>query len=90
MSRCTRKWRHLKDMKRGGAGHTTTPVKDLGDGSLAVECPACPHPGRNLPPGWENADEDKAYAPFYLNAAVPDNHPSQMAVQPHPRDGCEL
>jgi len=23
-------------------------------GGLAVECPACPHPGRNLPTGWEN------------------------------------
>jgi len=24
-------------------------------GGLTVECPACPHPGKNLPAGWENA-----------------------------------
>ena len=66
MSRCVRQWRHLKDMKRGGAGHTSTAVDDLGDGALAIECPACPHPGRNLPPEWENESRDKAYALFYI------------------------
>ena len=66
MSRCVRQWRHLKDIKRGGAGHTSTAVDDLGDGALAIECPACPHPGRNLPPEWENESRDKAYALFYI------------------------
>ena len=61
ISRCVRQWHHLKDIKRGAAGHTSTSVDDLGDGTLAIECPACPHPGRNLPPGWENATKDKAY-----------------------------
>ena len=61
MSRCVRQWRHLKDIKRGAAGHTSVAIDGLGDGALAVECPACPHPGRNLPQGWENATEDKAY-----------------------------
>ena len=62
MSRCVRQWRHLKDIKRGMAGHTSVNVGGLGDGALAIECPACPHPGRNLPQGWESAAEDKAYA----------------------------
>ena len=53
MSRCVRQWRYLKDLKRGGAGHTTTAVGELDPGSLAVECPACPHPERNLPVGWD-------------------------------------
>ena len=66
MSRCVRQWRHLKDIKRGGAGHTSTAVDDLGDGALAIECPACPHPGRNLPPEWENESRDKAYVLFYI------------------------
>ncbi|KAF9784125.1 hypothetical protein BJ322DRAFT_1109984 [Thelephora terrestris] len=61
ISRCARQWRHLKDIKRGAAGHTSTTVDDLGDGALAIECPACPHPGQNLPPGWENATEDKVW-----------------------------
>ena len=60
MSRCVRQWRHLKDIKRGMGGHALA-VDDLGDGALAIECPACPHPGRNLPPGWENKPSDKAY-----------------------------
>ena len=54
MSRCMRQWRHLKDLKRGAAGHTAAEIEKLGDGALAVECPACPHPDRNLPIGWEN------------------------------------
>lgn len=54
----------MKDIKRGAAGHTSVAVEDLGDGALAIECPACPHPGRNLPPGWENETKDKAYVPF--------------------------
>ena len=60
MSRCVRQWRHLKDIKRGMGGHALA-VDDLGDGALAIECPACPHPGRNLPPEWENKPSDKAY-----------------------------
>jgi len=60
MSRCVRQWRHLKDLKRGAIGHTSTLVDDLADGTLAIECPACPHPGRNLPPEWRNEHGDKA------------------------------
>jgi len=66
MSRCVRQWRHLKDLKRGAAGHTSVAVRDLGDGALAIECPACPHPGWNLPPEWENEPRDRAYAPFLI------------------------
>jgi len=61
MSRCVRQWRYLRDMKRGGAGHTSTPAGEVGNGSLAVECPACPHPGRNLPTGWETEANSRAY-----------------------------
>ena len=55
MSRCTRQWRYLKELKRGAAGHTTT-LDQLGDGALDIECPACPHPGRNLPDSWDTDD----------------------------------
>ena len=60
MSRCVRQWRHLKDIKRGGAGHTTIAVDELSDGALAIECPACPHPGRNLPAGWDTIISERA------------------------------
>jgi len=61
MSRCVRQWRYLKDLKRGGASHTSKGVDGLDEGALAIECPACPHPERNLPPDWENAPKEKAY-----------------------------
>jgi hypothetical protein len=31
-----------------------------------VECPACPHPDRNLPLGWIDAPDNRRYA--YLDA----------------------
>jgi hypothetical protein len=61
ISRCVRQWRHLKQLKRGGGGHITTGLASLPDGALALECPACPHPGRNLPQGWDKASEDTKY-----------------------------
>lgn len=40
--------------KRAGRGHDEGGVKATRQAELAVECPACPHPGKNLPEGWEN------------------------------------
>ena len=48
-------WRHLKMLKRGGRGQDPHGAEGTQEGELAVECPACPHPGRNLPEGWEDA-----------------------------------
>jgi len=44
----TRIWVHLRQIRRGGGGHAAGGHKSLVPGSLAVDCPACPHPGRNL------------------------------------------
>jgi hypothetical protein len=43
-----RMWVHLHILKRGGAAHHPGGVESLSDGSMAVECPACPHPSRNI------------------------------------------
>ncbi|KAF9781630.1 hypothetical protein BJ322DRAFT_1010663 [Thelephora terrestris] len=43
-----RLWSHLKLLKRGGAGHCCGGVDSMSDGSLAVLCPACPQPGKNI------------------------------------------
>ena len=56
ISHCVRQWRHLKGIKRGGGAHQTTPISATAAGSFAIECPACPHPGRNLPDGWGDAN----------------------------------
>ena len=50
-------WRHLKMLKRAGRGHDPDGVDATQPGQLAVVCPACPHPDRNLPAGWEDAPE---------------------------------
>ena len=44
-----RLWIHLQLLKRGGGGHHPGGVELLANGSMAVQCPVCPHPGRNVP-----------------------------------------
>ncbi|KAG2103729.1 uncharacterized protein F5147DRAFT_746669 [Suillus discolor] len=50
-----RKWRHLKMLKRSGRGHDPKGVEATAQGECAVLCPACPHPGKNLPDNWKYA-----------------------------------
>jgi hypothetical protein len=42
-------------LKRAGRGQDPLGVEGTAQGELAVECPACPHPGRNLPDNWREA-----------------------------------
>lgn len=58
LSLIVREWRHVKMLKRAGAGHGLINVNDTPRGSLAVPCRACPHPNINLLQGWEDAPED--------------------------------
>ena len=55
MHRVFRLWRNIMAFKRAGRGQDPSGIDGTPLGGLAVECPACPHPGRNLPTGWENA-----------------------------------
>ncbi|KAG6825587.1 hypothetical protein H0H92_003169, partial [Tricholoma furcatifolium] len=57
-----RQWRYLRMMKRSGRGHDPSgAVAGTKEGDCAVLCPACPQPGINLPPNWEDAPRDKRY-----------------------------
>ncbi|KAG2050816.1 hypothetical protein BDR06DRAFT_983821 [Suillus hirtellus] len=49
-------WRHLQQLQRAGRGHDPSGVIATQTGELAVICPTCPQPGRNLPEGWESAE----------------------------------
>lgn len=51
-------WRHLMMTKRAGCGLNPAGVDDTQHGECAVECPVCPHPGKNLPDDWEAASEE--------------------------------
>jgi hypothetical protein len=55
-----REWRHLKMLKRSGYGHLEDEVEKQSH-SCALLCPACPQPGINLPPDWENAPKEKRF-----------------------------
>lgn len=55
-----REFHHTKMCKRGGRGHDPTGVTGTKRGELAIPCRACPHPGINLPDGWENAPPEIA------------------------------
>ncbi|KAG2346925.1 hypothetical protein BDR05DRAFT_974438 [Suillus weaverae] len=50
-----REWCFLKQMKRFGQGHHPESITAMQPGACAVLCPACPHPGKNLPDEWVNA-----------------------------------
>ncbi|KAJ7790154.1 hypothetical protein B0H14DRAFT_3571055 [Mycena olivaceomarginata] len=57
--RMTREWRHVRMLKRAGRGHDPKGLANTKPGECALLCPACPQPGKNLPPNWENAPENK-------------------------------
>ena len=45
--------------KRAGRGHDPRGIDGTKPGELAVECPACPRPGVNLPKDWADAPENQ-------------------------------
>ena len=59
--RVTRCFRHLMLAKRAGRGHDPDGIEKTQQGQLALDCPACPHPGKNLPQGWKNVDREWRY-----------------------------
>jgi len=63
--RIIRQWRNLKGLKRGGRGHDEGGIDGTKPGELALLCPACPHPGINLPPDWNLAPAAKLCNIYY-------------------------
>ncbi|KAJ6448048.1 hypothetical protein C8R47DRAFT_971630 [Mycena vitilis] len=57
-----REYRHLQMCKHCGRAHDGEGgIEVTKRGELAIPCRACPHPGINLPDGWQNAPLDKAW-----------------------------
>ena len=48
-------------LKRSGQGHDPEGAAATSLGELVIECPACPHPDRNLPPSWESGGPQKYF-----------------------------
>ncbi|KAF9506633.1 hypothetical protein BS47DRAFT_1305009, partial [Hydnum rufescens UP504] len=68
----SREWRHLMMLKRAGRGHDDSGVKGTQQGTLAVLCPACLHPGINLPSNWESVPPSQQFL-YHLHVAVDTN-----------------
>lgn len=55
-------------LKRAGRGHSLTGAAGTREGELALDCPACPHPGINMPSKWNSIPRLERLAYF---AALP-------------------
>ncbi|KAG2048880.1 hypothetical protein BDR06DRAFT_894657 [Suillus hirtellus] len=53
--RMVHEWRNLRQLRCGGRGHDPGGIAEMKAGELVVLYPACPHPGKNLPSGWEHS-----------------------------------
>ncbi|KAG1809624.1 uncharacterized protein BJ212DRAFT_1448720 [Suillus subaureus] len=51
--RMVHQWHNLKQLGHGGRAHNLAGVNTTAKGELAVLCPACLQPGKNLLPDWE-------------------------------------
>ncbi|KAK0438381.1 hypothetical protein EV421DRAFT_1891948 [Armillaria borealis] len=76
--RTIHQWRHLKKCKHAGRGHDPTGVQGTSLGELALECSACPHPGRNMPEVLE-IEEVKRWL-YTLFIALDANYHARNAV----------
>ncbi|KAI5888639.1 uncharacterized protein SCHCODRAFT_02587995 [Schizophyllum commune H4-8] len=54
-------FRHVVMLRRFGRAHVDDGVSTTPQGGLAIRCPACPEPGRNLPRGWQEAGPDTSF-----------------------------
>ncbi|KAK7434335.1 hypothetical protein VKT23_020242 [Stygiomarasmius scandens] len=59
-------WRHLKMCKRAGRGHSLSGLEGTAQGELALDCPACPNPGKNIPDDWRNVPPELAYVIVFI------------------------
>jgi hypothetical protein len=53
LRKVSRAWRWMKKLKWAGFGHKTSDPLTPAAGELAIFCPACPQPKKNLPDDWK-------------------------------------
>ncbi|KAJ7750128.1 hypothetical protein DFH07DRAFT_869155 [Mycena maculata] len=57
----TKEWRNCRMLKRSRRAHDPGGIDETEAGACVLLCSACPHPGKNLLPGWENAPDNKQF-----------------------------
>ncbi|KAJ7093352.1 hypothetical protein B0H15DRAFT_947488 [Mycena belliarum] len=60
-SRMVREWRHIQMLKRAGCALNPEGIASTAEGACALLCPACPHPGINLPADFRDAPEERQF-----------------------------
>ncbi|KAF8149064.1 hypothetical protein B0H34DRAFT_734685 [Crassisporium funariophilum] len=87
--RVVREYRHIKMLKQAGRGHDREGAEGTKCGQCAVLCPACPQPGINLPPDWQDAPPERRFlytlfvgldANFRLKRRMISNHASDPSL----------
>lgn len=88
--RCVRWYRNLQAWKHGGCVYDPGGVDATEQGALAIECPLCPHPEKNMKPGWESCKEEDGCVVLHPHTSSHSlsNEVSTPKVQtcPSPRD----
>lgn len=84
-----RQYNMLKHFKRAGRGHSPSGIRGTEAGELAVKCWVCPHPGINLPKGWETVDAKYAFL-FMLIVAMDANFRLKNCLHVNERDKTPL
>jgi hypothetical protein len=67
-------------LKRAGRCHAVSGADGTARGELAMECPACPHPGKNLPENWREAGPEHSYVFLTVDGDRTLNYPFQLSV----------
>lgn len=57
-------------LKRGGRFYEPGGISATKDGDLAIRCPACPQPGRNLPSVWKSVPHVWMYVDLYYSPSL--------------------
>jgi hypothetical protein len=62
-------WRFMRMLKRFARAYYQNGIAETKEGDLAVNCPACPRPGINMPK-WENIPRAKRCDPKALTVSI--------------------
>ncbi|KAL0568496.1 hypothetical protein V5O48_013487 [Marasmius crinis-equi] len=86
--RMIRQWRFLHMIIRSGAGHDLKTISGdkATEGRLILQCPSCPHPGINLPLGWQEDTSENRFL-YHLRICMDANFRlKEQLVSSHSRD----
>ncbi|KAJ7024364.1 hypothetical protein C8F04DRAFT_969055 [Mycena alexandri] len=86
-SRVSRQWAFLQRARRAGRAHDPAGLEATKRGEMLVNCWACPHDMRNLPPDWRDVDPNFLYM---LILAVDANFKLKNRIRANERDDPSL